>query len=252
MEKVFARCRFVVPYAAHPWRCSIPACLRILWKTVVLTLLAAMPVRVGGSPSDAFDQASDGLDSPTVAPAPDAPEPVDWSAEGAPALPVQGPPQPRWLTAWKGETPATQPRAAAAFNKQDPTAYEEWLLATLPSGCRVRREWATVTAYCPCAICCDERTGRTATGKLTDIHPYGIASDWRLLRRGTKLHVPGYMTTSTVGGVWEVDDTGGAMRRSRSRGVLHLDVRFMSHDYAERWGTRRMWVYVVTGPVVPR
>ncbi len=209
-------------------------------------MLAIAPLeRVGGSPSDAFDQAADGLLEPV---APEVPEVIDM----APAVLAGADAQvtlPRWKTAWQGETPASAPRQAAAFNKQDPTAYEAWLQSTLPAGCTVRREWATVTAYCPCEVCCDARTGRTAAGKLTDIHPYGIAADWSLLRRGTKLHVPGYMASTAVGGVFEVDDTGGAMRRSHARGVLHLDVRFMSHAYAERWGTRRMWVYVVKGPV---
>ncbi|MBA2479653.1 MAG: 3D domain-containing protein [Planctomycetes bacterium] len=188
---------------------------------------------------------------------PDVPEAIPAPTEGpgiAPIadLPIPAMPLARWMTVWNGETPASDPRSAFAFNKQDPTAYEEWLLSRLPVGCAIRREWALVTAYCPCAICCDERTGRTATGKLTDIHPYGIATDFRSLRRGTKLHVPGYMTTSIVGGVWEVDDTGGALRRSRARGVLHLDVRFMSHEWAERWGVRHMWVYVVKGPIAAR
>lgn len=166
------------------------------------------------------------------------------------ALPPSAPaePPPRWATAWDGETPASLPAKAYELSKQDPDAYREWLLSTLPAGSRVTRKWALVTAYCPCAACCDERTGITATGRRTDVHPYGVAADFRRLKRGTRLHVPGYLTRSTVGGVWEVDDTGGAMRDSHTRGVLHLDVRFISHWWAERWGTRKMWVYVVESP----
>lgn len=163
------------------------------------------------------------------------------------ALPASVPvePTPRWAMAWHGVTPASEPAKAYELAKQDPDAYREWLLSTLPAGVRVTRKWALVTAYCPCAACCDQQTNTTATGRRTEVHPYGIAADWRQLKRGTRLHVPGYLTRSTVGGVYEVDDTGGAMRRSHARGVLHLDVRFISHTWAERWGTRRMWVYVV-------
>ena len=157
-------------------------------------------------------------------------------------------PTPAWAMAWRGPTPASEPGRALTFSQADPEAYADWLKSTLPPGSTVRRRWAVVTAYCPCEICCDQRTGVTATGRDTDVHPYGIAADWRLLRRGTRVHVPGYLTESTVGGAWDVDDTGGALRRSREHGVLHIDVRYVSHWWAERWGTRRMWIYQVEGP----
>jgi 3D (Asp-Asp-Asp) domain-containing protein len=158
-------------------------------------------------------------------------------------------PVPSWVKIWRGSTPVTQPSRAWELSRTDAEAYADWLRSTLPAGCTVRREWATVTAYCPCAICCDERTGVTAAGRNTNLHPYGIAADWSLLRRGTKVHVPGYLTESNVGGIWPVDDTGGALRRSHDHGVLHLDVRYASHWWAQRWGTRRMVVYIVNGPV---
>ncbi len=243
---------------------------------VVLALLAVAPLeRLGGSPPGAEnrtyllkptqdDPASDlpmwdpnihsdiALEQPLADPAMQ-PSPQSLPSNGpallADLLPTVPAPMPSWLATWDGRSPATHPSLAADLSKQSPDAYADWLRSILPEGCTVRRQWAMVTAYCPCAICCDERTGRTATGRRTDIHPYGVASDFNLLRRGTKLHVPGYLTESTVGGIWPVDDTGGALRRSHARGVLHIDVRFVSHDWAERWGTRKMWIYVVSGPV---
>jgi 3D (Asp-Asp-Asp) domain-containing protein len=238
--------------------------LRIVTRTVFLTVLAAAPYeRLVGTPSEEISNVpAKGAFVPEAMPEvpvgdAEASEPVLFPTppEYITPIPAAAPvpldePMPRWLLAWDGETPASLPSRAAAFSAKDSDAYADWLRSTLPEGCSVRRQWALVTAYCPCAICCDERTGRTATGRLTDVHPYGIAADWRVMRRGTKLHVPGYLTESTVGGVWEIDDTGGALRRSRARGVLHLDVRFVAHGWAERWGTRRMSVYVVDGPAV--
>lgn len=156
---------------------------------------------------------------------------------------------PAYQGAWHGDTPSTRPDLALAFSQAQPEAYAQWLADQLPRGSHLRRVRATVTAYCPCAICCLQRTERTATGRSTNIYPYGIAADWRQLAPGTQVHVPGYLTESTIGGVWEVDDTGGALRRStETHGILHLDVRFMSHTWAERWGTRRQWVYLVELP----
>ena len=150
--------------------------------------------------------------------------------------------------AWQGETPRTRPDLAAAFSTTHPDAYGDWLLSELPRGSHITRMWATVTAYCPCEICCARKTKRTANGRDTDIYPYGIATDWHQLPLGSHLHVPGYLTESTIGGVWDVDDTGGALRRSRTQGILHIDVRFQQHQWAKRWGSRQMWIYLVEGP----
>jgi 3D (Asp-Asp-Asp) domain-containing protein len=96
-----------------------------------------------------------------------------------------------------------------------------------------------VTAYCPCARCCDEMTGRTATG--TNAWRPGVASDWAALPAGTRVRIEGY-------GVAEVDDTGAAMRRSwRDRGEVHLDVRMTYHWQARQWGSRWMDVEVLGG-----
>jgi 3D (Asp-Asp-Asp) domain-containing protein len=157
-------------------------------------------------------------------------------------------PTPAWVTAWHGDTPANRPDLALALSRQHPEFYAQWLQTQLPAGSEVHRLWATVTAYCPCEICCTRCTRRTANGRSTDLYPYGLATDWQQLPAGTHLHIPGYLTESAVGGTWEVDDTGGALRRSYQHGIVHIDVRFMQHDWAKRWGTRHMWVYVVDPP----
>jgi len=154
-----------------------------------------------------------------------------------------------YQVAWHGETPTTRPDLAASFSSTHPDAYGDWLLTQLPRGAHITRMWATVTAYCPCEICCARKTKRTANGRDTDIYPYGIATDWHQLPLGSRLHVPGYLTESSIGGVWDVDDTGGALRRSRSQGQLHIDVRFQQHQWARRWGSRQMWIYLVEDPV---
>ena len=39
-----------------------------------------------------------------------------------------------------------------------------------------------------------------------------------------------------------VDDTGGAMRQSAKLGVVHFDLRFITHAEARRWGVRHMYI----------
>jgi 3D (Asp-Asp-Asp) domain-containing protein len=166
-----------------------------------------------------------------------------------PSLVLMPAPPPLWLSAWHGDTPASRPSQAARFSLEQPDAYAGWLASQLPAGAHVRRLWATVTAYCPCSVCCSIRTERTADGTSTVIHPYGIAADWRELPEGSQVHVPGYLTESTIAGVWPVDDTGGALRRSSEQGgTLHIDVRFVAHRWAARWGVRHQWIYLVESP----
>lgn len=100
--------------------------------------------------------------------------------------------------------------------------------------------WVKVltTAYCPCAICCGaDADGRTAINRRVTSHPHGIAVEPRLIPYRTWLQVPGY-------GVAMVDDTGGAMRQSAKRGIVHLDLRFREHATARRWGRQWHWIAV--------
>jgi 3D (Asp-Asp-Asp) domain-containing protein len=126
----------------------------------------------------------------------------------------------------------------------DPAYYKTWLEARNP-GVRFRAVHAIVTGYCPCPICCGAGAhGITYTGVHTSREPYGIAAPEALVNH--EIHVPGYMFESEPGKFWKADDTGGAVNRSWSEShVYHFDVRFMSHDWAQRWwGYRTMTVYI--------
>ncbi len=86
---------------------------------------------------------------------------------------------------------------------------------------------AVTTAYTPTRDECDEDPDRTAIGAMA-FETYGIAADPRAIAYRSVVRVPGY-------GDAMIDDTGSAMRRSWSQGVLQLDLRipFRAHD--GRW-----------------
>ena len=83
--------------------------------------------------------------------------------------------------------------------------------------------------------CQKPRPGATHAGKQVSSHPKGIAADPKVVRYRTMIDVPGY-------GRAMVDDTGGAMRQSARKGIVHLDLRFRSHSAAKRWGEQWLWV----------
>ncbi len=92
------------------------------------------------------------------------------------------------------------------------------------------------TGYCPCEICCPGSSdGRTAINRPVATFPFGIATDRKLVPYRTLVDVPGY-------GLAMVDDTGGAMRQSAARGVVHFDLRFITHAQAKSWGVRSLYV----------
>lgn len=111
---------------------------------------------------------------------------------------------------------------------------------------------AVLTAYCPCAKCCGERAvGLTADGTDVRYAPYGVAADPRRLPYGTTVFIPighGYLdkqNTTEAQRQFTVDDTGGIIRRrTRSTGVLHLDLRFIHHRNAVKFGVRQATVYI--------
>lgn len=117
-------------------------------------------------------------------------------------------------------------------------------------------EWVavdvTATAYCPCKICCGLRgVGITANGTDTRTTPYGIAADPDRIPYGSTIWIPtgeGYLDKSRPDDdarQFTVDDTGGIIRRrTRQTGRVHLDLRFIQHRNAERFGVRRMTVYL--------
>lgn len=117
--------------------------------------------------------------------------------------------------------------------------------------------WATVTAYEPSSVSCGKYAdGKTSTG--VNVHStdpqkaYGYAADPRMIPYGTSIYVPQY---------WEilqknrnpnfrpsepliVDDTGGIMRRSGDKGIIHIDVRFRTIAACKKWGVRRMKIFI--------
>jgi 3D (Asp-Asp-Asp) domain-containing protein len=119
-------------------------------------------------------------------------------------------------------------------------------------------EWsaieATLTAYCPCQVCCGVRAvGLTANGTDVVRQPYGIAADPTRIPYGTRLWIPigvGYLDNQRPTDEqrqFTVDDTGGIIRRrTRATGRIHLDVRFRQHGNAVRFGikTSTVWVWM--------
>lgn len=100
--------------------------------------------------------------------------------------------------------------------------------------------WVEVktTGYCPCARCCGkDADGYTARMRDVSRFPHGIAVDPELIPYEMWLDIPGY-------GHHMVDDTGGAMRQSGKRDIVHMDLRFKTHAQARRWGVRWMWVAI--------
>jgi 3D (Asp-Asp-Asp) domain-containing protein len=92
------------------------------------------------------------------------------------------------------------------------------------------------TGYCPCAICCGLFSdGRTSINRDVVKFPFGIAAEPKLIDYRTMVDVPGY-------GLAMIDDTGGAMRQSAIKNIVHFDLRFQTHMQARKWGRR--WLYI--------
>ena len=101
---------------------------------------------------------------------------------------------------------------------------------------RTRTMRMLVTAYCPCQKCCGSFSdGVTASGK--SIYAHGsrfVAADTRVLGFHTRLSIPGYYGGAPV----SVLDRGGKIKGNR------LDLFFLSHARATKWGARRLNVTV--------
>ncbi|MFP4105563.1 MAG: 3D domain-containing protein [Phycisphaerae bacterium] len=93
-----------------------------------------------------------------------------------------------------------------------------------------------VTGYCPCRRCCGRHAdGITASGK--NIYAHGskfVAADTRLLPFGTRISIPGYNGGAPV----PVYDRGGKIKGNR------LDLFYLSHHTARRWGVQYLDVTV--------
>lgn len=109
--------------------------------------------------------------------------------------------------------------------------------------------WITVeaTAYCPCEICCDVRTEKTANQTSTRAVPYGVAASPNLAFH-TRVYVPlgaGYLDASRADRWFTVDDRGGALRTEwRRAGVTRIDLRYKTHASAKAFGRKLITVYV--------
>jgi hypothetical protein len=107
--------------------------------------------------------------------------------------------------------------------------------------------YAEITAYDRnCAIC--ETTNRTASGGYA--HDYGLASD-PSLPFGSTVYIPfghGILDNArSFNRSFSVDDRGGRVtREAKEHGILRLDIRVQTHEYATKIGRKRMIVYVVT------
>lgn len=101
---------------------------------------------------------------------------------------------------------------------------------------------AKVTGYCPCEKCCGKYAdGRTSwwggESKGYASRP-GAAVDPNAVPYGSWITIPG------VPDPVQADDTGGAMRQSAKNGVLHIDLRFQSHQEARKWGVQELPVVI--------
>lgn len=88
-----------------------------------------------------------------------------------------------------------------------------------------------ITAYCTCRICCGVYSGgnRTASGTVPTSN-HTIAVDTSVIPFGTKVVINGQ--------VYVAEDRGGAIKGKR------IDMFFMTHNEALRWGRRTMEVYL--------
>lgn len=93
------------------------------------------------------------------------------------------------------------------------------------------------TAYCSCSVCCGPYDGtRTADGSKTKMyHTVAAPSTYAF---GTMLYFP-YFQDAPNGGVFEVEDRGGAIQGNR------IDIYFSSHEEALAFGRKTLEMYVL-------
>ncbi len=129
-------------------------------------------------------------------------------------------------------------------------------VAVLPA---VESSWwwirATVTGYSPHDAIdsghASTQDTKTATMRDWRTHPYGLAADPKILPYGTYIQVPGYLEKSEPNTAWMVDDTGGSMRKSWRRGIIHIDVRFKTESSARKFGKKNISVLVDISEMTP-
>ena len=91
--------------------------------------------------------------------------------------------------------------------------------------------WVVATAYCSCTKCCgDDAIGLFASGNR--VYWGGVAADWRVFPRGTKLEIEGFSIP------FHVEDTGRLVKGA------HVDIWMPSHRQAEEFGRQRLWASI--------
>ena len=98
---------------------------------------------------------------------------------------------------------------------------------------------AMVTAYTPGKESCGKwsKYGKTSTGRDAR-NTVGVAVCPKLIPYGSMVSVSGI-------GVRVADDTGGAMRRHGTKGIVHIDVRMHSVKKAREFGKRWLPISVL-------
>ena len=86
----------------------------------------------------------------------------------------------------------------------------------------------TATAYCPCAYCCDEEDGITATGTVATAGRT-IAVDPSIIPYGTQLIIDGHTYTA--------EDCGGAIDGKT------VDIFFNTHEEALQFGVQEVEIF---------
>lgn len=131
------------------------------------------------------------------------------------------------LMAWYLPDDANMPDTANWSEKAPVTRAET---ATSRPSIRCITQKFTVTAYCPCEICCGRFSdGITASGHVIRPGEGFVAADKRF-PFGTLFLIPGYHGSSGV----IVLDRGGAIKGNR------LDVFFDTHYKALQWGKQEL------------
>jgi 3D (Asp-Asp-Asp) domain-containing protein len=68
-----------------------------------------------------------------------------------------------------------------------------------------------------------------------------VAADPKVFPKGTYLKIPGYNQAPVP-----VDSKGGGViRKSTSKGIVHIDVKFRTHREAVNWGNKWMFIYLL-------
>ncbi|KUK36482.1 MAG: hypothetical protein PWP44_620 [Thermacetogenium sp.] len=89
----------------------------------------------------------------------------------------------------------------------------------------------TVTAYCPCPICCGKSDGITCSGVRARANRT-IAVDPDVIPLGSEVYLEGL-------GIFIAEDTGGAIKGNR------IDIFMEDHQQALLFGIKEMKAYIL-------